>query len=296
MSLRTFVQRHPYLRLMLAGPRAVRRSWLRHQERGIHELLGRLESLLPEDVILRVDEFDADFACSAKSHLFRRVISCGSYEPTLARIFFESLQPDADVLDIGANIGFYTVGGARKLRAGRVLAAEPTDAAFARLRSNVARNGVTERVVLYKGLIGAAAGEGAVNSVLGREEYSSTGNIDHPSAQHTRVQSEKVPMDTLDRLVDKYQLKPAVLKVDVEGAESAVFAGANHVLSVHRPIVISEIANPLLRRSGTDGREIVGLFHKLDYHVVDPHDPLATPGAAEYTDIVCTPKERLALR
>src|SRR3546814_7653834 len=57
------------------------------------------------------------------------------------------LDPSRDVIDIGANIGFFSVLAGRRLSTGRVLSVEPTDAAFARLSRNVQLNGVSDRAI-----------------------------------------------------------------------------------------------------------------------------------------------------
>src|SRR3546814_9162768 len=90
---------------------------------------------------------------SPKSHLFRRLFINGEYEPELAKLFLKYLDPSRDVIDIGANIGFFSVLAGRRLSTGRVLSVEPTDAAFARLSRNVQLNGVSDRAILHQGLI-----------------------------------------------------------------------------------------------------------------------------------------------
>jgi FkbM family methyltransferase len=284
-----FVRRHPVLRRLLAWPRAIRRAVLVTQESRVEEILDRLSSITEEDVAVRVEEFDGVFTISPKSDLFRRIVRSGSYEPALARLFLDSINPELDIIDVGANIGFYTVGGAKKLRSGRVLAAEPTRGAFARLRSNVERNQVTHKVILFNGLIASKAGQERLQSVAGREEYSSMAPMSHPSIAGATYAVESVQAARLDDLAQLHNLKPGFLKVDVEGAEAQVFAGASDVLRCYRPTVLCEVSNRLLRAGGVDGRDIVKIFTSLNYKVVDPNDPKAEPGTAEFGDILCIP-------
>jgi FkbM family methyltransferase len=291
MRIQRFVRRHPLLRRVLAAPRSWRRAWLAKQEAEIADVIARLANILAEDVVLHIEEFNGYFACGPHSDLFKRIARLGYYEPNLASVFLGHVSPDRDVLDIGANVGFYSVGAARRLDSGRVLAAEPTSAASERLAANLCRNGVADKVIIYKGLVGAEAGEATINSVIGREEYSSRAAIQHPSAIEASVRIERVPSARIDDLVVLHELHPAVMKVDVEGSEGEVFAGSSHVLTTHRPIVLSEIANPLLQKNGTCGREIVQMFERLDYRVVDANDERAKPGEADFSDILCTPRE-----
>jgi FkbM family methyltransferase len=287
-----FVRRHPWLRQLLALPRAVRRSFLATQESRAQEVMDRLLLLVEEDIVIRVDEFNGVFTASPRSDLLRRIISRGSYEPTLSRLFLGSINPDLDIIDVGANIGFYTIGGAKKLKGGRVFAAEPTPGAFARLQANVERNQVADRVILFKGLISAKAGNETLKTIVGREEYSSTGPMTHPSIANDAYTTESVQAAKLDDLVSLHQLRPGLMKVDVEGAEAQVFAGASEMLARFRPTVLCEVSNQLLRAHGVEGRDIVQIFERLDYKVVDPHDPRAEPGTADFGDIFCAPRER----
>ncbi len=286
-----FIRRHPLLKRLLAVPRAARRAVLRSRESLAQEVLDRLSTLAKEDVVVQVEEFGGVFACSAQSDLLRRIIRFGYYEPVLSRLFFESIRADLDIIDVGANIGFYAVGGAHKLNNARVLAAEPTLEAFTRLRANVERNGLAERIILFNGLISSDTGQQTIRTIAGREEYSSVGPMTHPSIKNADVRIETVQSARLDDLVRLHALRPGLLKVDVEGAEASVFAGASEVLSKFRPIVIAEISNHLLRPNGVDGRDIVRMFERLDYHVVDPNDPRAEPGTADFGDIFCTPRK-----
>src|SRR3546814_11734989 len=98
---------------------------------------------------------------SPKSHLFRRLFINGEYEPELAKLFLKYLDPSRDVIDIGANIGFFSVLAGRRLSTGRVLSVEPTDAAFARLSMNVQLTGVSDRAIFPQGLISDTQGTNA---------------------------------------------------------------------------------------------------------------------------------------
>src|SRR3546814_11883805 len=87
-------------------------------------------------------------------------------------------------------------------------------------------NGVSDRVILYNGLIAQSDGMAMLNVVKGREEYSSMAGIVHPSAVGEVTESINVKTRTIDSLVAEHGLRPALFKVDVAGPEGMVFAGA----------------------------------------------------------------------
>src|SRR3546814_14953280 len=69
-------------------------------------------------------------------------------------------------------------------------------------------------------------GTNAIHVIPGMEEYSSIGAL-HPAARaENGVQEHTVASDRLDDLVIRHDLKPGLIKVDVEGAEGLVFRGA----------------------------------------------------------------------
>jgi FkbM family methyltransferase len=281
---------HPALRWALWPALALRRQWLRRREQRMAPVFERIGSLFAEDPVLRVQEFEGVFALSARSALFRRLLEQGEYEPALTRECLQRLDPTRDAIDVGANIGFHSVLFAQQLPQRRVLAVEPTENARRRLLRNVAMNGVEKRVLVFAGAASDRSGSIEIHSVDGLEEFSSIGAMAHPAIQGRPVATEQVATRTLDELVAEHDLEPGLLKVDVEGFEHHVFAGAQQTLARHRPVVVSELSDYLLRRNGASAREVVQGFEALGYRVFDPLHPNETPGNREFADMVCVPR------
>jgi len=290
MGLKELVQTTPGARTVLAGPLALRRAWMRYRAEPASRIIDRLGSFVVSDVRVKVPEFEGEFYIGPKSHLLARILRNGEYEREIAHLFLSKVKPDRDVLDIGANIGFFSVLAAKHLTTGRVLAAEPTQGAVQRLRTNLEVNGVANKVIVFNGLVGDARGEHELHVVPGREEYSSIGNLVHPSVRGQAAQVETIGTLTLDDLVEMHGLKPALLKVDVEGAEAKVLAGAQKVLTEHRPIVLSELAEPLLRSSGSSPAEVVAMLERCGYDVRDASDETRSAAGLTYGEIIAVPR------
>jgi FkbM family methyltransferase len=288
-----FTQQHPALRRALWPAVLLRRQLRRNKKKpGAEGVTARLASMLAEDPVLNVAEFEGKFALSARGHLFRRLIEDGEYEPVLTRRCLELLDPQRDVIDVGANIGFHTVLLAKRIGARRVLAVEPTRNALARLRRNIALNGVDAKVSVFEGVVSDALGSLEIKTIAGLEEYSSLGVMEHPSIVGAGYVTEEVEARTLDQLVDEHGLDCGFLKVDVEGVEHKVFSGGRGLLTQSRPVVLSELSNGLLQKNGSSALEIVQLFEALDYVVTDPLRPGEKPGFRDFGDILCVPRER----
>lgn len=296
VSARRVINRQPWIRSALAAPLAARRAWLDWRRSSGRQVWRRLAQAACEDLVLEVPAFDGRFALDPRSHVLLRLLLEGEYESDLARVFFGYVEPASDVVDVGANVGFFTVGAARRLTTGRLLAIEPTPGAFRRLSANVIRNQVAERVILRHAMAGSAEGTGTIRYIPGLEEYSGARAPQHPAlaAGEFEVQCENVPMETLDCLVERFNLRPSLIKIDVEGAEAQVLAGAQATLSRFRPVVIAELWQLGFEQHAA--RDVLARFAQLNYVVMDPLDtrfaPLPTPTA----DILCVPRERLAGR
>lgn len=254
-------------------------------------IFNNLASLLAEDPIILVKEFQGKFAVDPRSDLFKRLVTIGEYEPRLAGLCLEVMDPRRDVVDVGANIGFFSVLCAQRIHPGQqVLAIEPAASALRRLRRNLEVNGVVDRVIVVPGVVGCVSGKTSLNVVPGREEYSSVGPLVHPSARYAEFVQQEANSYTLDELVARHQLNPGFIKVDVEGGEGGVFQGAHETIKAFRPAVLSELSDPLLRAQGYRAQDVVDQFRTLGYKVVDPSYPELAPGTRAYGDILCLPE------
>jgi FkbM family methyltransferase len=178
-----------------------------------------------------------------------------------------------------------------------VLAAEPVPTMVDLLRSNVARNKLPQ-VEIFAGAVTSEPGTCSIEFIEGGEEYSSLGAIAHPDVPRQSRRRVDVPGETLDNLVAKHGLRPALLKVDTEGAEGLVFSGATAVLDEFRPAITSELDDRLLGSLGYNSAKVIDLFAKRKYRVFDEStgEELA-PGASRgpfIGEIVALPREACA--
>ena len=263
---------------------------LARRRRAETKLFDRLSELLVADPCISVPEFDGVFLLDSRSALFRRVVSKGTYEPQLTELCREHIDPARDAVDIGANIGFHSVLFAKLLASSRVLAVEPTSAAVDRLRSNLIMNQVDDRVLVWQGAASDVTGTATLTVVPGREEFSTLGQLAHRAVRDGFERAtERVDTATVDELVERNGLDVGFMKIDVEGFELSVLRGASHVLSKHRPVVILELCEPMLRTAGASARQVIELMQSRGYAVADVADPSAEPGARAYGEVICRP-------
>jgi FkbM family methyltransferase len=181
------------------------------------------------------------------------------------------------VYDVGANCGWFAVRAARAGRPVRAFEPVPATADFA--ERNLGRiAGADARLV--RAAVADTAGSATIHL------YSSSGN----NSMHERTLPEGHPLQRtgdievsvvrLDDLVGSDGFPPpALIKIDVEGAELAVLRGARETLARHRPIVVMEWAESTSRDAGHARAAIVAELHAAGYGAlaVTPHGELVDP-------------------
>jgi FkbM family methyltransferase len=182
-------------------------------------------------------------------------VRAGNYEPEVAAVFRRHLRPGMSVIDIGANIGYFTMLSAMLVGpAGHVLAVEPNPRNARLLEASRRVNGFTQ-----VSLAQVAAGREIGLLVLHRT-YSNATTSAAPDDVGALFGSESVgcvPVDLLmgDRRID-------FIKVDVEGAEYNALRGCEATLRRCRPTLVSELSPGLM--PGISGIDAVGYLAWLE--------------------------------
>jgi FkbM family methyltransferase len=215
---------------------------------------------------VELSQFAGEFELPAGAALTARLLE-SQFESYLTDLIQVAVSPGDHVLDVGANLGVYTVlAGKLTGPAGRVLAVEPTPAMLKLLQSNLQRNAL-DNVSVFPGVVSDRAGTCTLELVAGGEEYSSINGIAHPDVPAGKREKITVASETLDTLVSRFQLHPAVIKVDTEGAESLVFSQADATLQNDRPIIFSELDERLLAPHGASAVNVAERWHACEYEL-----------------------------
>ncbi len=171
-------------------------------------------------------------------------------EPEIRTAFalvLETLRPKA-FWDIGANIGFYSWYVRRHPAVQQVIMFEPDPTNFDLITQTILRNALQD----CKAMNLALADRNGKAPFLVDHVSGATGSLrdtSHPenkySLHYAYRMSETIDcqMETVDRLVANGTQPPELIKIDVEGAEHLVLAGAKCVLNEHRPTVIMETSS-----------------------------------------------------
>ena len=184
----------------------------------------------------------------------------GVYEPFETRLFMDHVKSGDVVLDIGANIGYYTLLAAKLVGAeGSVHAFEPDPDNFALLQKNVRHNNY-QNVVLENR---------AVSDRNGKIELFKAGdNWGGHSIYDAADRSSHITVDVI-ALDDFFKDGPTAInlvKMDIEGAEVGALQGMIHLFGRHESIkLFTEFSPVALKKSGSSAEEYLDLLKRLGF-------------------------------
>ena len=147
------------------------------------------------------------------------------------------LKPNGVYLDVGANIGTTVLYATLTNAFAHAIAIEPEPANRQILERNIAINTLFDRVTI----VGAAASSARGEMTLHRDRKNRGAHSLEPGFVMSPAASTAVAVDTLDNIVKQegHALSDvAFIKIDVEGHERSVLAGAPELLAHAPPIMI----------------------------------------------------------
>jgi FkbM family methyltransferase len=184
----------------------------------------------------------------------------GEYEGGVVRRLARMLPVDSVVLDVGANIGFFTVGLAHGAGA-RVYAFEPMPANLERLRENVAANDLGERVVVTRVALGVGPGEVWLAPEPGEADTGNAAQADPGADGAVRVEVRSLDAVAEELAIDRCDL----VKIDVEGAELEVLRGGESFFRRFRPAIYAELNRYWMSHFGWTEQDLLALVAPWGY-------------------------------
>ena len=242
--VRALVTRHP--RIDLALGRALVKIDLAARRIGLVDVLGGTSTFDYDGLHF---EFDA-----ANRDIGGTVLTNGDYEPATTAAILRTLRFGGSFVDLGANIGFFTLLAARAVgAAGRVYAFEPAPRTLAVLRRNLAINGLLPRVTVEECAISDFEGTTRF-LVMPASQGSSVA-----AAGDTSGQPVEVRVTTLDKYFATAGWPPVeLLKMDIEGQELKAFRGMRELIRRNAGItVVFEYHLEQIQRFGHSGRDLI---------------------------------------
>jgi FkbM family methyltransferase len=185
-----------------------------------------------------------------------------NYEPDKQAAFKLFLKPGEVFFDIGANVGLHSYYVHQAVPQARITAFEPLPGNAAYIKETIAVNQF-KSIALEQTAVGAHTGQVSFNlsidNSMGKISASETGTV--------------VQITTLDDYMKTGVPVPAVIKIDVEGAEADVLKGAAETIAAEQPVLVIELHSP-------QQDELVGRFlHERNYRLFRLNENINSAGA-----------------
>ena len=188
------------------------------------------------------------------------------FEASHVRLLKDLVTPGTTIVDVGAFIGFFSLRFARWVSgSGKVMALEPDPKSLARLRHRVEHAGLIEVVDCIQAAVAHESGER-------RLTLNAHCPVDH------KLGEDGIPVSTttIDDLLAAYGW-PAVslIKIDVQGAEASVIAGARRTIATYHPALFVKVSDATLQAYGSSAEKLLSTLagfgytiHRLDRHTI----------------------------
>lgn len=178
--------------------------------------------------------------------LFWKGIS--GFEPEVHKVFKSLIGRARTFLDVGANIGYYSVLASTYNPDSRVISFEPLPSCFKYLSLNVKLNNA-QNVNAYQLAVSDEVGNSSFFFSLNpkylfvEDQLTSTGSLDVGQATRSKIVEEiPVILTTLDDFLPTIGVENVdLIKLDTEATEHLVLDGARETIEKHKPIILCEV-------------------------------------------------------
>lgn len=193
-----------------------------------------------------------------------RVVCNGDYEPHETELLLTLVENKSVFIDVGANVGWYSLHLANKMRHNGLLtyAFEPISFNYNQLKRNVELNGLGDIIKVFAVALGDVSDDACFYIPKDLPGGASTIKL-HPSISN---QQEICPVVTLDDVLAEEGVGQVdIIKCDVEGAEFNILKGAKGLLVRDRPVLLLELLRKWSRAFGYHPNDVFGFLANMGY-------------------------------
>jgi len=184
-------------------------------------------------------------------------VALGKYEPYESQLILREVNERDVVVDVGANIGYYTILLADKVGVnGRVYAFEPNKICFEILKKNVEKNGFKNVELVNK----AISDKKGINKLfISRENYG-----DHKLFKDEKNrENEPIKTVKLDEYLKNREKKIDFMKIDSQGWEPAIIDGSKEIIKRDRPTIFFEYSPMSYEVAKLDGEKMMRFIKRV---------------------------------
>jgi FkbM family methyltransferase len=251
----------------------IKKNYIQKIYKKYHSSLFEYSDLLHQTDINKIEITDRGLSAVSKAYgikvFFPRddqrsapleSLNFGSYEEKELQVILQIISKHRNFLDIGANIGWYSLIIAKFYKKLKVHSFEPIKKTYEFLLKNIKCNFLSNVKAYNFGFYNK-------NKKITFYTYpEGTGNSSIKNlSQRKSIQIAKCNVKVLDDFITKKKIKVDFIKCDVEGAELFVFLGGKKTLLKDKPIVFCEMLRKWSKKFKYHPNEIILLFKRFNY-------------------------------
>ena len=234
--------------------------WVSYNKYIVKNNLKRLKVQYP--AIAPIELMDVKFLMYLKSKGSTEewVLKGGGDEKELLRMADSFVKPETAIIDIGANIGVFSLYFAKKHKDCRIYSYEPTTYAFECLKKSKELN-QSDNLKVFKLAAGENSWQGEIYGPTEKTYNKGLGSINFNAdieGNKTYVK-EKIDVVSLDEHIG-FDKNISLIKIDVQGTELSVLRGARKLIQKNKPVILVEIDDNYYDRPQEIRRSIKALF------------------------------------
>ncbi|MBC8386769.1 MAG: FkbM family methyltransferase [Actinobacteria bacterium] len=234
-KIKSFVRKHRFLRRIL---------YVFHFKLFFYNLLYRHKAI--RNIPFKYQLPDGDFISLYPQGQIAKSLFIGGFECEEIKLFFSFLKPGMHIIDVGANIGIYSIVAEKKLRGdGKIWSFEPAKNTYKMFIRNLAINKAKNVIMYNVGLGDGTSKKAVLRQDIGYgdgEKYIIPNNTapDYNLPNVNQImEKEEISLVTIDAIIQRAgNPKIDFIKIDTEGFEYFILLGAENVIKSNPNIII----------------------------------------------------------
>lgn len=192
------------------------------------------------------------------------VLADGPYENFQAKVLLDLARVSSEFLDIGANMGYYSLTAFKVNPDIKIHAFEPQPNIFSVLSKNVSLNYLNEKVALHN--CGLGSKKSVATMFIPLFTGSGGGSLANLHQDEGTPREVEVEVKVLDEYLGS-DSNPDLIKIDVEGFEYEVVSGGIELITQSKPTIVIELLRKWMKPFGKHPQDVVNLLVSKGYQV-----------------------------